>query len=115
VIHNAVQACCDPRFVNRPITAEELAAIDIEISVLSPFRRVDRPDEVVVGRDGVLLTLGAHRGLFLPQVPAELGWDREEYLRQLGRKAGLNLDAYLHPDAKLETFTAQVFGEKEGQ
>lgn len=113
VIGNAVQACLDPRFRSRPITPAELNQIDIEISVLSPPRPVDRPEDVVVGRDGVILTLGGYRGLFLPQVPVEQGWDRVEYLRQLGRKAGLDLDAYKDPHAVIETFTAQVFGEKE--
>ena len=113
VVHNAVQACLDPRFRTRPITPPELDSIDIEISVLSPPRPTRDPREVVVGRDGVILTLGEHRGLFLPQVPTEQGWDREQYLAQLGRKAGLGLDAYKDPRAALETFTAQVFGERQ--
>jgi AmmeMemoRadiSam system protein A len=113
VLGNAVQACLDPRFRSRPITPAELNQIDIEISVLSPPCPVDRPEDVVVGRDGAILTLGGCRGLFLPQVPTEQGWDRTEYLRQLGRKAGLDLDAYKDPQAEIETFTAQVFGEKE--
>lgn len=113
VVNNAVQACLDPRFQTRPITPAELDSIDIEISVLSSPHPVRSPDEIVVGRDGVILTVGAHRGLFLPQVPGEQGWDRQEYLRQLGRKAGLDFDAYKDPQAVLETFTAQVFGERE--
>jgi AmmeMemoRadiSam system protein A len=113
VIHNAVQACCDPRFTARPVTSDELANVDLEISVLSAPQRVAGPDDVVVGRDGVILTVGANRGLFLPQVPVEQKWDRDQYLAQLGRKAGLGLDAYRDPAAVLETFTAEVFGEHE--
>jgi AmmeMemoRadiSam system protein A len=113
VLDNAVQACQDPRFHMDPITPEELDAVDIEISVLGPLRRVQSPDEVVVGRDGLLLTLGPCRGVFLPQVPGEQGWDREAYLQNIGRKAGVGVDAYKDPRAVLETFTAQVFGERE--
>jgi AmmeMemoRadiSam system protein A len=113
VLHNAAQACQDPRFHMHAITPEELDAIDIEISVLGPLRRVQSPNEVVVGRDGLLLTLGPCRGVFLPQVPGEQGWDREAYLQNIGRKAGAGVDAYKDPNAVLETFTAQVFGEHE--
>lgn len=113
VLHNAVQACQDPRFPTDAITPEELDAVDIEISVLGPLRRVQSPDEIVVGRDGLLLTLGPFRGVFLPQVPGEQGWDREAYLQNIGRKAGAGVDAYKDSNAVLETFTAQVFGERE--
>lgn len=113
VVHNTVQACCDPRFAMRPVVPEELPSIDVEISVLSAPRRVDGPDDVVVGRDGVILTVGVNRGLFLPQVPVEQRWDRAEYLAHLGGKAGLGPDAYRDPQAVLETFTAQVFGERD--
>lgn len=111
VVHNAVQACHDPRFEGFRIQPGELGQIDIEISVMGPPTPVSGPEDVKVGRDGVILTLGGHRGLFLPQVPVEQGWDRQTYLRQLGRKAGLDTDAYKDPRAILETFTAQVFGE----
>jgi AmmeMemoRadiSam system protein A len=111
VVHNAEQACRDPRFEGHRIQPDELRQIVIEISVLSRPAPVADPGEVQIGRDGVILTLGGHRGLFLPQVPVEQGWDRQKYLQQLGRKAGLGTEAYRDPHAVLETFTAQVFGE----
>jgi len=111
IVHNAVQACRDPRFEGFRIQPDELGQVEIEISVLGPPTPVRGPDDVQVGRDGVILTLGGHRGLFLPQVPVEQGWDRQTYLQQLGRKAGLDTDAYKDPRAILETFTAHVFGE----
>jgi AmmeMemoRadiSam system protein A len=112
VLSNAVAACTDPRFQRNPITPDELDRIDVEISVLGPLQRVANANEVVVGRDGIILSFGHARGVFLPQVPVEQGWDRQEYLRQIGRKAGLSLDAWKDPGAVLETFTAQVFGER---
>jgi AmmeMemoRadiSam system protein A len=111
VLGNAANACKDSRFVRNPIVAAELAEIDIEISVLSPPRRIRSGDEVVVGRDGVILTLGSHRGVFLPQVAQEQGWNRVQYLENLGRKAGAAADAWKDPQAVLEVFTAQVVGE----
>ena len=107
---NAVNAATqDPRF--DPVQPGELAAIDIEISVLTPMQTVADWKEIVVGRDGVLLTKGFNRGVFLPQVPTEQGWNLTQYLDNLARKAGLPFGQW--KDAKLEKFQAIVFGEKE--
>lgn len=97
----------DPRFP--PVQPGELHNIVIEISVMSPLRNVAAPEEVIAGVHGVVLKKGRYQGVFLPQVATEQGWDRETFLRQLGRKAGLDLDAYKSAD--LFVFTAEVFGE----
>jgi AmmeMemoRadiSam system protein A len=97
----------DPRFI--PVTSGELAELQIEISVLSPLAPI-KPEEVVVGRHGLVVTLGNARGLLLPQVPLEWGWDREKFLSETCRKANLPPDAWKH-GARLEAFTAEVFGE----
>ena len=97
----------DPRF--RPVTAEEAAELKVQISVLSPLQLI-RPEEVQVGVHGLVVTFGGRRGLLLPQVPKEWGWDRETFLAQTCLKAGLPPDAWLQ-GAELQAFTAEVFGE----
>jgi hypothetical protein len=95
-----------------PVLAEELDSLHIEISILTPLQRVDSPEEIEVGRDGLMITLGRHRGLLLPQVALEYGWDRDEFLAQTCRKAGLPPNAYQSPDATIYRFRALIFGEK---
>jgi AmmeMemoRadiSam system protein A len=99
----------DPRFV--PVTNEEIPHLKIEISVLSRLKPID-PEEVIVGRHGLLVTKNGRRGLLLPQVPVEWGWDRETYLAQTCHKAGLPTDAW-RQGAELQGFTAEVFGEDD--
>ncbi len=104
----------DSRFASNRLRPEELSNLDVEVSVLTPPKPVDSPQEVKVGRDGVILNVGRHRGVFLPQVPVEQGWDRQAYLSNLCRKAGIgDKDCYKHPNARLETFQAIVFSEHE--
>ena len=98
----------DPRF--RPVTLEELPDLKISVSVLSSLFPI-RAEEVVTGRHGLVVTMGARRGLLLPQVPSEQGWDRIMFLKQTCRKAGLPEDAW-QKGASLEAFTAEVFGEE---
>jgi len=106
----AVQAAVsDPRFP--PVTSAEIGGLHIEISVLTPLERVKSLDQIVVGRDGLMITMGGRRGLLLPQVASEYGWSRDEFLQNTCRKAGLPLDAYLSPNAVIEKFQAIVFGE----
>ncbi len=100
----------DPRFP--PVSLAELADIDIEITVLSPLRRLPSPDSVVVGKHGLVIRKGFHSGLLLPQVPVEQGWNREQFLAHTCRKAGLPPSAWQDPDVQLFCFTGQVFGEK---
>jgi AmmeMemoRadiSam system protein A len=99
----------DARFA--PVRAGELAAIDIEVSVLTNPRRVAAPSDVVVGRDGVVLRVGDRSAVFLPQVAAEQGWNREQMLDNLADKAGLPARAWREPNAQLLTFQAEVFSE----
>ena len=100
----------DPRF--SPLRADEYDLIDLEISVLSPIEKVTDLSEIVVGRDGLIITRGYNRGLLLPQVAAEYGWNRETFLEQTCRKAGLPANAWKDPSVIIEKFSAQVFGEK---
>jgi AmmeMemoRadiSam system protein A len=97
----------DPRF--QPVSEDELDRLQLEISVLTPMFAI-APEDVVVGRHGLMISHGGHRGLLLPQVPLEWGWDRETFLAQTCRKAGLPDDQW-KKGAKLEAFTAEVFGE----
>jgi len=98
----------DRRF--EPVRPEELPELEIEISVLSPVRRVESADEIDITRHGVIVERGARRGVFLPQVAGETGWSREELLSHLCRdKAGLPADAW-KKGAALYVFTVQAFG-----
>jgi AmmeMemoRadiSam system protein A len=99
----------DTRFY--PVTLPEAQALDIEISILSPPQLISA-DAIEIGRHGLLITMGAQRGLLLPQVPVEHHWDRATFLEQICRKAGLPLDAWKN-GAKIEAFTAEVFGDKK--
>jgi AmmeMemoRadiSam system protein A len=98
----------DPRFP--PVTADEASQLTVEISVLSPLRPI-RPEEVVTGVHGLIVTKGGRRGLLLPQVPVEWHWDRETFLSQTCLKAGLPPDAWKQ-GIDLQAFTAEVFGEE---
>jgi len=97
----------DPRF--EPVAPKELPALRLEISVLSPL--VDTaPDQIEVGRHGLLISKGGQRGLLLPQVAVEWKWNREQFLEETCWKAGLPPDAWRH-GARIQAFTAQVFQE----
>jgi len=110
VIKNAVFACSrDPRF--RPVSKDELDDLEIEISILSPMKKVKNVKDIKIGRDGLYIVKDGRSGLLLPQVPLEFGWDRDEFLRQVCMKAGLPPDAWR--DAELYSFTAEVFSERE--
>ena len=98
----------DPRF--EPVVASELADLHIEISVLTPAHEVRSANEIDIGRHGLIVEDGRHRGLLLPQVAVEHAWTREELLAQTCRKAGLPRDAWTR-DARVLAFEAQVFGE----
>ncbi len=105
-----LSATDDPRF--RSLTHDELADMHLEISVLTPLRLARSPEDVVVGRHGVMIRKAGRGGLFLPQVPEEQGWDRDEYLSTLcWMKAGLPADAWRKPGAQLYLFEAEVFEE----
>jgi AmmeMemoRadiSam system protein A len=111
VIGSAVAAAMDdPRFP--PVSAAELADLTVEISALSPMA-VTAPAEVDAARHGVMITHRGRRGLLLPQVAAEMGWDREALLTGVCRKAGLPVGAWREAGARIETFEADVWGEEE--
>jgi len=98
----------DPRFI--PVTLEEAPDLLVSISVLSAVSPISA-NEVEVGRHGLIINESGRRGLLLPQVPVEHGWDRITFLEQTCRKAGLPLDAW-KSGATIEAFTAEVFADQ---
>lgn len=114
-LHQAVASCAvsaafsDPRF--SPLRRDELAEIQIEISVLTPLQRIQDISEIEVGVHGLFITRGFYRGLLLPQVATEYGWDRETFLEQTCHKAGLPPDAW-KKGAEIYIFSAEIFHEK---
>jgi len=118
VVDSAISAALkDPRF--EPMSAREMDSIVIEVSVLTPPEKisVERPDQysnrVEVGKDGLIVSRGSNRGLLLPQVPVEWGWDAEEFLTQCCIKAWLPPDAWLLPGTEISRFQAIIFAEEE--
>lgn len=103
-------AFSDPRF--RPVSLNEVPELELEISVLSPFELIDRSEigRIVIGVHGLYISGHGRTGLLLPQVAPEWGWDVPEFLGQTCAKAGLETDAWKR-DAKIEIFTAEVFGD----
>jgi AmmeMemoRadiSam system protein B/AmmeMemoRadiSam system protein A len=102
----------DPRFP--AVTAEELPELTLEVTLLQPMHLVESADEIGIGRDGVLMRLGDdNAALYLPQVPIQQGWDLDDTLLNLCRKAGLPDDAWQRPDARFYVFAGQWFGEDE--
>jgi AmmeMemoRadiSam system protein A len=100
----------DPRFP--AVSLGELKDIKIEISVLSEPQRVMDPNEIIMGKHGVIVRRGFNSGVFLPQVATETDWSREEFLDNLcAHKAGLPADAWRDPKTELYMFSAEVFGE----
>ena len=100
----------DPRFA--PVTPDELPDVSLEVSVLGPLESIDPFDDkaIAIGRHGLVVEQGRHRGLLLPQVAIEWGWTVEQFLRQTCVKAGLPPDAWQH-GARVYRFNAEVFGE----
>lgn len=99
----------DPRFP--PVAEDEIEDLTIEISVLGSARTVRGPDDLHLGDDGLCLDLGDRRGLLLPQVAVHAGWDAATFVAKTCHKAGLAVDAWRDPAAKLTAFTAQVFSD----
>ena len=103
----------DPRF--EPVRSAEVDELAISIAVLSPLRRIAGADDLVVGRDGVVVQLGWHRGTLLPAVAVEQNWTAEDLLRHTCLKAGLPPDAWKDPGAVVEAYSAEEFGEELGE
>jgi hypothetical protein len=99
----------DPRF--QPVNVSELPQLDYEISVLSPLRRVTDIQQIKVGEHGLLMKNGDQEGLLLPQVPVEQNWDRQTFLEQTCRKAGMSAGCWKDENTDIFMFTAVVFGE----
>jgi AmmeMemoRadiSam system protein A len=110
VRENALSAALrDPRFP--PVKEDELSSIDLEISALTPLTEVDDVEQIEVGRHGVMIESGVHRGLLLPQVATEYGWDLKTFLDHTCRKAGLKPGCWNRPETKIMVFSAEVFHE----
>jgi AmmeMemoRadiSam system protein A len=103
-------ATTDSRFP--PVTIAEMPSIRFEISVLGPLVRIQGPDDLEIGRHGVIVTLGGRTALMLPQVAAHEGWSAADLLSAVCRKAGLPSAAWQEAATRLEKFTAEVFGEE---
>ncbi|MDI9608813.1 MAG: TIGR00296 family protein [Candidatus Verstraetearchaeota archaeon] len=105
----------DPRFP--PVERQELDSIVFEVSILTPPVLIkvespkDLPSSIKVGRDGLIVENGYYRGLLLPQVPVEYGWDEETFLAECCMKAGLPPDAWLSRKTQVYKFTAEIFAE----
>ncbi len=95
-----------------PVTAGELADIDMEITVLSPMEPVT-PENVVAGRDGLYMEYTGRRGVLLPQVPSEMGWGREEFLDNLCVKAGVPAGTWRNDNITLFRFDGIIFSERD--
>jgi uncharacterized protein len=107
----------DPRFPR--VNINELAEITVEVSVLTPPKLLEalKPSEylekVSLGETGLIVEMGVYRGLLLPQVPIEWGWDVEEFLGNTCMKAGLSPDCWLKEGVKIYSFQSQIFEEKK--
>ena len=100
----------DPRFA--AVSEDELDSVVVEVSVLSPLRKISRIEEIEVGTHGLVVERGYCRGLLLPQVASEYHWDREEFLKNTSRKAGLPIDIWKDPETNVYIFTAEIFQEE---
>ena len=105
----AAVADSDPRFI--AVVPHELGELDIEISVLLPEREVFSIEDIDIGRHGLIVEQGSRRGLLLPQVPTEHGWDRRTFVEHTCLKASLPPHAWRH-GAQMFVFEAEVFGER---
>jgi AmmeMemoRadiSam system protein A len=105
----AAAAFNDPRFP--PLRQEELAGLELEISILTPMQTIKNIEEIQVGRHGLYLEQGPYRGLLLPQVATQYGWDRLTFLKQTCVKAGLPPDAWENPATRISIFSADIIHE----
>jgi len=117
VIQAAISAATeDPRFY--PLVAKELDQVVFEVSVLTPPTTIETkkpteyPGKIKVGKDGLIIERGMYKGLLLPQVPVECGWDEKEFLCQCSVKAGLPPDCWLQQGTKIHKFQAIIFEEQ---
>jgi hypothetical protein len=100
----------DPRF--HAVKPEELAEIEIELSILSPAMEIPQ-DQIEIGRHGLIVSSGGQRGVLLPQVAAQYKWTPERFLQETCVKGGLDQNAWKIPGTRIEAFTAEIFSESE--
>ena len=114
-LYKIVQHCVlsaaleDSRFT--PVRFEELPDLNIEISVLAPFHRIKDIEEIQIGMHGIYIVQGRFRGVLLPQVATDYGWDKKTFLEQTCRKAGLPESDWRDAHTLIHTFEAEVFDE----
>jgi len=101
----------DYRF--NPVAENELDKLELEISVLTPLKKIKDINEIEVGKHGLVMKQGFNSGLLLPQVATEYNWDKETFLKETCRKAGLPQDAWKDKSTEIYTFSAEVFGENK--
>lgn len=116
VVKAARNATEDPRFPS--LREDELDHIVVEVTLLTPPEEVDAepselPDKIVCGEDGLIASKGMNKGLLLPQVPVEQGWDEEQFLAHTCRKARLPPDSWKDGSCTIQKFQGQIFREKE--
>jgi uncharacterized protein (TIGR00296 family) len=117
IIEGAKSATHDPRFP--PLEEKELDKIIVEVTILTKpeIIIIDDPKDylskIEIGRDGLIVEQGFFKGLLLPQVPIEQGWDTEQYLSHTCMKAGLMPDAWFEKNTKISKFSGQIFTEIE--
>ena len=103
----------DPRFP--PVGSDELPALSIEISILSPLEEVKNVERIEVGKHGLVIEGYGRRGLLLPHVATEYQWNREDFLRHTAQKAGLPPESWRSGDVRIYSFTTETFSEAEPQ
>jgi len=117
IIEGAQSVTHDPRFP--PLVDDELDGVVVEVTVLTKPELIyvnepkDYLSSVEIGRDGLIVEQGIFKGLLLPQVPVEQGWDKEEFLSHTCMKAGLLPDAWFDKSTKISKFSGQIFTELE--
>jgi uncharacterized protein len=116
VVDAAISAATrDPRF--NPLTTDELNQIKVEVSVLTQpeLIKVEEPidylDNLIIGEDGLIIEKGPYKGLLLPQVATDWGWNKEEFLANTCMKAGLKPECWYNDDVKIYKFSSEIFGE----
>jgi AmmeMemoRadiSam system protein A len=101
----------DTRFI--PVSEDELTDLEIDISVLSPIKKITGPEKFIPGKHGIIIRMLGSGAVFLPQVAPEQGWNREETLCHLCKKAGLPAYAWKDDDMEFFIFTAEVIYENK--
>ena len=101
----------DPRFP--AVNSKEVDNLEIEISVLSPLKEIEYISEIEVGLHGLIVEKGFYKGLLLPQVATEYGWDRDTFLKHTCVKAGLPEETWKDDDLVIKIFSAEIFSDKD--